>query len=1526
MKKQVRRIFAIFLTVTLVVGAVPLSAGAEENSTAGVSYQRVDTIVGEETDAPSTDSSNNSEQADFANRPLSTGSNADPTNPEGASATSSSTDASEMPQNEGEGLAELSVYAQEKESTDGTTTKAAKTAQARANNNARDFNISGGSGWTYIDDTWINGSGLGHHWIHFTGSGTYTITGDGNEHEDYLIQIDGGINVNLTLQNVKIRIDAVDTPAMDIKDNANVTLNLEGSNSFSSSDDNAGIQLRSTSSSLTITSSTNGSLTANGGSSAAGIGGGRNGSASNITISGGIVTANGIGGAGIGGGSDGSGSNITISGGTVNANGGDSYGAGIGGGNNGGASNITISGGTVNASGGLYGGAGIGGGWDGNASNITISSGTVTATGSGGAGIGGGNNGSGSDISISGGIVTAIGDGAGIGGGYYDGTENNYGNNISISGGTVTATGGVGGGAGIGGGPQGSANSIYISGGTVTANGGSSNAAGIGSGRGGSASDIRISDGSVKASSISITPTNDGTNNVYLCAIPGLSGVNSVTVGSDTYTRNGDHPEGDGTFYLYLIDRNHAITANGINYYAIWDSDSSTFKVYTQNTNASFSATGEDSGTLSNVDTSMQYSVDNGANWIDITGDMMEITGVTAANGVQVKRPGSGLIPASEVQTINVTQPAQPTVSGVGCTTAKQDDGQIINVNNSMEYRQSGSSGWTAIEDTVVKGLAPGIYEVRIKANGTQLASFAATITIDSHTCVAQGGWQSDETSHWKLCTCEEKVDVASHTWNNGVCTVCGYVCQHKGGEASYFARAVCDICGSEYGDLAVDGTVPTGEIKVSGNTWDSLQGTTDRKLYFDGAQQVEIVASDDSYSHKGFTDDKGVKIEYYLHTVDTALTEDELNAVDFTAYDGSFSIEPDNSYVIYAKITDHAGNVTYISSDTIVLDGTAPTGLTLDTNGYSSGEWLNSGDVTLTVSGAQSLSGIAKYQYSTDNGSSWTDMTITNDSASLVISDETIGTDYIFRAVSNAGLASEIEAVTVRIDRTAPDGDIKFDENSVKKFINQITFNLLFNNDVDVAITGTDNLSGVFKIEYYRSDKVLTAAEVYALADWTEVNGKFSIAAEDKTQFIYYVRVTDNAGNVTYFGSDGATFDLTPPAISGITDGGTYYVSHEVTVSDEHPGTIMLNSAETTGPTFTIAGDVDQIYKIVATDKAGNTTECAVTMKPIASLGERIAGLSVDDVTSDDKKNVEAVKGEIDAMDISAATEDEKAALQEIENSCDQLLAKIDETARAIETASIQEVADVTSDNVALEDKDNLQAAKDDLGRALEDYAGNLTEEEKAAIEEDIERIDNALASIEKVTAVEDAINGLPDAVDPDDMDAEQIINEVNERYGTLTEHEKSLVGEEAKEKLERLLEELVDYRIVEGDGNRWEKGTDAGLSFTANGAYAKFTGIEVDGRAVNQADYTATSGSTKITLKPQYLETLPVGEHSLTVKYTDGEASCAFEVYTENSAALPKTSDNSSVALFVASALAAGAVLIGSILHRRRKKHSKQ
>lgn len=193
-------------------------------------------------------------------------------------------------------------------------------------------------------------------------------------------------------------------------------------------------------------------------------------------------------------------------------------------------------------------------------------------------------------------------------------------------------------------------------------------------------------------------------------------------------------------------------------------------------------------------------------------------------------------------------------------------------------------------------------------------------------------------------------------------------------------------------------------------------------------------------------------------------------------------------------------------------------------------------------------------------------------------------------------------DAITVgmiKIDKTAPDGDILFEKNSVKEFINNITFGLFFNKNIDVEITGTDYLSGVAKIEYYRSDKALTEAEVAAITDWTETNGKFRVTAEDQVNFIYYVKITDQAGNQTYFGSDGATFDTTKPVIKGITDGKIYCEVQTFTVEETNLESVLIDGVvatpDNTGNYTLPAGNKQ--YTITVTDKAGNSTLCTVTM-----------------------------------------------------------------------------------------------------------------------------------------------------------------------------------------------------------------------------------------------------------------------------------------------------------------------------------------
>ena len=111
------------------------------------------------------------------------------------------------------------------------------------------------------------------------------------------------------------------------------------------------------------------------------------------------------------------------------------------------------------------------------------------------------------------------------------------------------------------------------------------------------------------------------------------------------------------------------------------------------------------------------------------------------------------------------------------------------------------------------------------------------------------------------------------------------------------------------------DIAVPTGEIKIAENGWKSFLNTITFSLFFKDTQTVTVTAADNS--------GKAVKIEYLLS--DKALTESELAGMTFTAYSAPFSINPDNEYIIYVRLTDNAGNTDYICSDGIVLDGTSP-------------------------------------------------------------------------------------------------------------------------------------------------------------------------------------------------------------------------------------------------------------------------------------------------------------------------------------------------------------------------------------------------------------------------------------------------------------------------------------------------------------------------------------------------------------------------------------------------------------------------
>jgi hypothetical protein len=516
---------------------------------------------------------------------------------------------------------------------------------------------------------------------------------------------------------------------------------------------------------------------------------------------------------------------------------------------------------------------------------------------------------------------------------------------------------------------------------------------------------------------------------------------------------------------------------------------------------------------------------------------------------------------------------------------------------------------------------------------------------------------------------------------------------------------------------------------------------------------------------------------------------------------------------------------------------------------------------------------------------------------------------------------------VTVSVvDTIAPVGTVSIDDNKWNDLWNTITFGLFFKETKTVKVAAEDVLSGIAKVEYYDSATALSADAVKAITAWNDMGADYAqdVTAEDAKTFIYYIRITDKAGNVTYISTADATYDLTKPAISGITNGSTYYTTQKVTVTDKNIDTITLNGEAATDA-ITLEGNKEATYTIVATDKAGNSTTVTVTMKPIKELAKATENLGNDNVTSADAPALEELVAKLDELIADPDTSDdgERETLEQHKVIAEALLKTIEDVAKATDTENTAKVEDVTADNVTPEDKSNLEDAKADLEDALENNGGNYTEEEKKAIKDEIQRIDDAMVALENVEDVTDSITQLPETVEPDDEETAKKILDAKEAYDELTDHEKSLVDDDTKKKLDDLTAAAVAYKIVKGDNGMWTKGSTSGLSFTANGAYSKFTGILVDNKVVDSKHYTAESGSTVITLKASYLDTLSTGKHTLTVVYTDGETSCEFNIAAKSTT--PATGDNFNILLWTSGMIVSLAAIAVLLIEQKKRRYVK-
>lgn len=97
-------------------------------------------------------------------------------------------------------------------------------------------------------------------------------------------------------------------------------------------------------------------------------------------------------------------------------------------------------------------------------------------------------------------------------------------------------------------------------------------------------------------------------------------------------------------------------------------------------------------------------------------------------------------------------------------------------------------------------------------------------------------------------------------------------------------------------------------------------------------------------------------------------------------------------------------------------------------------------------------------------------------------------------------------------------------------------------------------------------------------------------------------------------------------------------------------------------------------------------------------------------------------------------------------------------------------------------------------------------------------------------------------------------------------------------------------EYTVTKGANSEWTQGGDKGIEFSGSGK-GTFT-VKVDGAAVAAGKYTASADGSTVTLKPEYLDTLAAGSHTVTLVYRDGSAKAKFTIKAKDKTVAPTVS----------------------------------
>ncbi len=427
---------------------------------------------------------------------------------------------------------------------------------------------------------------------------------------------------------------------------------------------------------------------------------------------------------------------------------------------------------------------------------------------------------------------------------------------------------------------------------------------------------------------------------------------------------------------------------------------------------------------------------------------------------------------------------------------------------------------------------------------------------------------------------------------------------------------------------FCMDWTKPTGSIYTESlGPWKGLLNQFNYND-FAGINKPVVITSEDNLS--------GVKnVQYMITSRKIPMTEAELDNVTTWNTYTSFVFSNNGKYVVYAKITDYAGNVTYISTDGLKIDAVSPN---VEITLSSKNTIVYGNNVTAKVTVADPLvdeiaSGVANVTYEVYSQGVKTQSGNLATAGGNIVIDKNLNNSndvkVVVTAVDNKD-NKKVLSKTLAIDTSAPQISVNYDNNSLKT-----------NND-DGAFFDSGRTATIIIKERNFDEKKVTIKAVNSegnapiISNWTKIGGNgdntqylATVVFTDDGDYVLDVRCTDNGGNSSNgisYGDNIAPFeftiDKTKPQIEVSYDNnssvnGNYYANGRratITIREHNfnpSGVVFTSSATDNGNgvsapsigTWSNEGDVhrtsvdfgtDALYtwNIAYTDKAGNIAD----------------------------------------------------------------------------------------------------------------------------------------------------------------------------------------------------------------------------------------------------------------------------------------------------------------------------------------------